>query len=157
MAKTPKELPVNFPQRLLIALLKSEACRQAGMIRQEILAELLDVLEQANEGSIRYRLIHSIQTNLKAGIAAAEKSESLWPGDDEAKELVQSLEVKESIKAKHLKAFADWDRRHKRSLNLLQESFANIRIIVERIQRELAQSRPRKETEKVPKETHPPH
>jgi hypothetical protein len=143
MARPPKELPHNFPPRLLIQMLKSETCRQAGMIRQEILTELLSIVEQTSDPSIRKRLIRLVEINLKAGLSVVEKSEELWPASADAEESFQTLDSKESIKARHLRLYQEWDKRHARSLELLQESFSNIRLI-------LAKARPPSDGSRLP-------
>jgi hypothetical protein len=104
------------------------------MLRQEVATELLSLLADAQDLPLRQRIIKLVESNLRAGNAAAEKAESLFPELDELKQKLESLEeVKPAVVKKHLKAFEQFARVQERSLALLHESFDHIRLILERV------------------------
>jgi hypothetical protein len=48
-----RTLPANYPQRLATQILKSEAQRQAGILRQEVVTELLSILAESREAPVQ--------------------------------------------------------------------------------------------------------
>src|SRR6266404_3323766 len=99
---TLRSLPVNYPQPLAAQILKADFRRQASMLRQEIVSDLLGVLTEAREPNVRRRLAKLIEANLKLGIAAASKEENLWPEIDQVKEIVGGRpEIKPATAKKH--------------------------------------------------------
>ncbi len=134
MALAPRTIPANFPQPLGTRIQKADTHRQASMLRQEFVTELVVVLAEAREGAVRTRLIKLIETNLRLGMAAARKAEDLWPEMGEVRDLVEKNATKPAVARKHLKLFEQLDRVQRRSLALLENSFENIELILERTQ-----------------------
>jgi hypothetical protein len=135
MAQTARNVPPTYPQALGYPILKADACRQASMLRQEFVTDLLSALGDSRESAVRLRLIRLIQSNLKTGLAAAGKAEDLWPGLDDAKEaLAAQAGAKPAMAKKHLRLFEQLDKVHHRSLDLLHGSFENIQLILDRLQ-----------------------
>ena len=134
MANSPRALPSTFPQPLASQILKAEAQRQLSIVRQEFAAELIGVLTEAKEGTVRAKLMRLIETNLKLGIAAAERSKNLWPESAVVQGTFgESSELKPAQAKRFLKAYEQLDRVHNRSLGLLADSFTNVRLILDRI------------------------
>jgi hypothetical protein len=134
MAQSIRTLPANFPQPLGSQILRADTQRQLSILRQEVVTELLSLLADAQDARQRQRIIKLIETNLRAGNAAAEKAENLFPNLDEVKQKLESQEeVKPAVVKKHLKAFEQFARVQERSLTLLHESFDHIRLILERV------------------------
>jgi hypothetical protein len=135
MARTVRNLPVNYPQPLATQILKAEGHRQASMLRQEIVTDLLGVLNEAREPGTRVRLLKLIESNLKSGMTAAEKAEELWPTLQDVREvLTADTEAKPAATRKHLTLFEQFDKVHHRSLELLKSSFEHIHVILDRLQ-----------------------
>ena len=135
MAQTIRTIPASFPQPLGNRLLNADTQRQISILRQEVVTELLAVLGEVREGGVRTRLIKIIETNLRQGLAAARRSEELWPSVDEVKQTIQARpETKPALVNKHLKLFEQYDRVQHRSLGLLADSFEHIRVILDRVQ-----------------------
>jgi hypothetical protein len=134
MAIASRSIPANYPQPLGSRIQKAEALRQASVLRQEFVTELVAVLAQSKETPVRDRLIKLIETNLRLGMAAARKAEDLWPELAEVREIVEKNAAKPSTARKHLKLFEQFDRVQRRSLALLENSFENIQLILERSQ-----------------------
>ncbi len=104
------------------------------MLRQEVVADLLGVLNEARENTVRLRLMKLVEGNLKAGVAAAQRAEALWPTVQEVQETVAKLpQLKPALAKRHLTLFNQLDRVQRRSLVLLTDSFANIRVILDRV------------------------
>lgn len=114
--------------------MKADAHLQASVLRQEFVTELVAVLAESREGSVRTRLIKLIEANLRMGMAEARKAESLWPEMGEVRESVEKNAAKPAVARKHLKLFEKFDRVQRRSLALLENSFENIELILERTQ-----------------------
>jgi hypothetical protein len=134
MAQHARSLPANYPQPIGTQILKADAQRQASMLRQEIVTDLLGLLPDTREAHVRARMVRLIESYLKSGAAAAERAEELWPDAVEVKELLAArAELKPATARKHLSLFDQLDRTHRRSLELLQDSFGNIRLILERL------------------------
>jgi hypothetical protein len=134
MAHSPRALPSNFPQPLASQILKAEAQRQQSIVRQEFATELIGILTEANEGTVRAKLMRLIEANLKSGCAAAERSRSLWPDLAAVKATFgEGSELKPVQAKRFLKAYEQLDRVHNRSLGLLADSFTNVRLILDRI------------------------
>ena len=134
MAQTPKSIPANYPQPLGTQILKADGHLQASILRQEIVTDLLGILNETREPAVRSRLVRLVEGYLKAGVAAAHKAEELWPSLEEAKETFAALpDLKPSLAKKHLKQFEQFDGVQHRSLDLLEASFGNIRVILERL------------------------
>ena len=135
MAQTPRSIPANFPQPLGNQILKAESQRQASMLRQEFAADLIAVLTESREPGTRGRLIQLVESHLRLGIRAARKAEDLWPELEEVRDVVaKKAEAKPALARKHLKLFEQFDRVQQRSLALLENSFENIQLILDRIQ-----------------------
>jgi hypothetical protein len=135
MAQSPRTLPANYPQPLAAQVLKADSHRQTSMLRQEFITDLLSLMADLREPAIRSRLVKMIESNLKTGLAAAAKAEEMWPSLDEATEMVANKpEIKPAAAKKHLKLFAQFDKVHRRSLDLLNGSFANVEVILKRLQ-----------------------
>jgi hypothetical protein len=135
MAQTPRLLPSNYPQPLASQILKADAQRQQSMLRHEFAAELIGVLSEAREAPVRTKLTRLIETNLKSGLAAAQRSQELWPESNAAQTLFgEESELKPAQRKRFLSVFVQLDRVHRRSLSLLNDSFANIRLILDKIQ-----------------------
>jgi hypothetical protein len=133
--QTARSLPAHFPQPFGSQILKAEADRQMSILRQEIVTELLGVLAEARELGVRTRLIRLVEHNLKHGLRQAEKSEEVWPelGELEAA-LKDGDEIKPAAAKRYLGTFQQLDKVHRRSLDLLKDSFQNIRLILDRLQ-----------------------
>jgi hypothetical protein len=132
---SPRSLPANYPPVLATQIFKSEAQRQAGILRQEVVTDLLSILAESREAPVRNRLVKLVEANLKAGLVAVQKAEDLWPDLDEAKEVIEGDgETKPAVVRKHLKVLEQFNRVHQRSLTLLKESFQHIRVILDRVQ-----------------------
>lgn len=145
MARTARNLPANYPQPLASQILKAEAHRQASMVRQEVVTDLLTVLSEAREPGVRLRLIRLIEANLKTGVAAAEKAEELWPTVQDVRDVLTSdTEAKPSALRKHLTLFEQLDKVHHRSLELLESSHEHIEVILERLRPQEAAEQPSK-------------
>jgi hypothetical protein len=135
MARTSRTLPANYPQPLATQILKADGHRQASILRQEIVTELLGVLSEAREPGIRVRLIRLVEAHLKAGRNAAAKAEELWPEIDTVKEILTAkADAKPAASKKHLALFEQFDKVHHRSIELLENSFQNIALILDRLQ-----------------------
>jgi hypothetical protein len=115
-------------------MLKADAQRQISMLRQELLTELLSILTEAHEPGIRARIARLVETQLRSGLLALEKAESLWPSQAEAKEVIEEPELKPALQKRWLKVFEQLDKVQSRSCGLLRDSFANVRLILERVQ-----------------------
>jgi hypothetical protein len=74
-----------------------------------------------------------VQQQLKAGIKASERAESLWPGLERARELLQGGEEKRKGAGKGLQLFREYDTCQRKSLQLLQRSHEHIQIILEKL------------------------
>jgi hypothetical protein len=135
MAQSARTIPANYPGTLGIQILKAEAQRQASMLRQEVVTDLLSILSETRETNVRNRLIKLVEANLRAGLTAAQKAEDSWPEAAEAKELLENRkDAKPAVARKQLKVFEQCDRVHRRSLALLNDSFDHIRVILDRLQ-----------------------
>ncbi len=130
-----RSLPANFPQTLGVPMLKSEAQRQISMLRQEFVTELLGVLSLAREPGLRAKLLKLVEHNLRAGIAAAERTESLWPNANDARAFLENqVETKPTTVRKQVSVFEQLDKSHTRALGLLKDSFDHTRVILDRLQ-----------------------
>jgi hypothetical protein len=134
MAKSPRSLPSHYPQPLATGILKAETYRQASMLRQEIALELLNILAEIKEPAIRARLVKFVESNLAAGMVAARKSRELWPEVDEAQRIIFEKCPKPASAHKNLKLFSNFDDLQQKSLRLLDDSFRNVRLILDRLQ-----------------------
>jgi hypothetical protein len=135
MAQSFRTIPHNYPSSLAFEMLKANVLRQASMIRQEFVTELLSVLSETHEPNVRSRLTKLIEANLKAGIAAAQKCEAGWPEMENAKQVIESkTEAKPALGKKYLKLFEQMDRVQQRSLGLLRDSFHHTQVILDRLQ-----------------------
>jgi len=135
MARSARSIPPNYPQPIGTQLLKADAQRQISIVRQEVVTDLLSVLADLREPQVRQRLVKVIESNLRAGLTAAEKAESLWPELQAVQEsLAAKADLKPALAKKHLKLFEQFDRVQRRSLALLAESFDHIRVILDRLQ-----------------------
>lgn len=135
MAQTPRSIPTNYPQPLGTRIQKADAQRQASVLRQEFVTELVSILSETKEPAVRGRLLRLIASNLKLGMTAARKAEDLWPELEDVKELVEKNgEAKPAVAKKHLRLFEQFDRVQRRSLALLENSFENIQVILDRTQ-----------------------
>ena len=134
MALSARSIPSNYPQPVGTQMLRAEAQRQASMLRQEILTDLLSVLADAREPSVRQRLVRMAETNLRGGIRAAEKAQALWPERQELEELIaKRVDTKPAAAKKQLQLFEQLDKVHHRSMALLTDSFEHIRVILDRV------------------------
>lgn len=134
MAKSPKTIPGNYPQPLGTQILKAETFRQISILRQEMATELLSILADAREPAVRSRLIRLIEANLSAGLTTARRAEDLWPDLDEAKEIIESAGAKPSVAQRNLKLFLQFNDLQTRTLQLLNDSFGHVRLILDRVQ-----------------------
>jgi hypothetical protein len=135
MAQTARNLPANYPQPLGNQILKADALRQVSMVRQEIVTDLLAVLPDTHEPAVRARLVKLVEGHLKTGMAAALRSQELWPDMAKAKEIIHGDEkLKPATVKKQLRLFEQLDLVQRRSLALLENSFTNIRLILDRMQ-----------------------
>jgi hypothetical protein len=133
MAKTPKQIPEGYSQPLGMRILKADAYRQASMLRQEVAAELVGILGEREEHSLRRRLVRFIEQNVDAGTQAATKARETWPDHDEAMEIIDGTELKDSQKKKQREIFERFEGLNDKSHSLLENSFRHIRIILERL------------------------
>ena len=140
MAKSPRHIPNHYPEPLAALILKAETYRQASILRQEIVTDLIEIVTHITEPGARRKLIHLIERNLRAGLAAVEKAEKLWPDEKEAQQILQEKCSKPATAQKHLKLFKEFDQVTKKSLQLLHESHANIQIILEKLNVPTAQA-----------------
>ena len=135
MAQSGRNIPATFPQPSGNQILKADAQRQISMLRQEMVTDLLSILSDSREASVRGRLIKLIEANLRHGWAAARRAEDLWPSLDDVRQIIEKRsDIKPAAARKHLKLFEQLDRVQHRSLALLSHSFENIRLILDRIQ-----------------------
>ena len=132
-APTPRTLPANYPQPLGTQMLRADFQRQFSMLRQEIVSDLLGVLTEAYEPAIRAQVLKLIENHLRSGLAAARKAEDLWPDLEDARETISGTELKPAVQRRHLKLFEQFDRVQRRSWPLLNDSFANVRLILDRV------------------------
>ncbi|MFO1498454.1 MAG: hypothetical protein U1G07_08700 [Verrucomicrobiota bacterium] len=129
-----RTIPANYPQPLGNQLQKADAFRQASMLRQEMVTDLLAVLSEAREPGVRQRLIRLVESHLKAGMTAAQRAEDLWPTEEEAGQMIAAKpDLKPAAAKKHLKVFQQWNKVQHRSLELLESSFENISLILARL------------------------
>jgi hypothetical protein len=135
MAKNPKTVPASYPQPLGAHMLRADAQRLMSMMRQEIVTELLSLLADTHEAAVRQRVIRLIEGQLRSGLTALHRAKSLWPDLQEAKEAIDVPEGKPALQKRHLQLYAQFDRVQQRSWGLLHDSFENIRLILDRVQR----------------------
>ena len=116
-------------------LLRADAQRQASIARQEIVTDLLAVLTETRDTAARGKLLRLVQTNLKKGLAAAEKARAFWP-DLEAieKSFAERPDTKPAQVRKHRALLQQLDKVQQRSLALLDTSFDHIQLILDRLQ-----------------------
>jgi hypothetical protein len=131
---TTRAVPANYPQPLGSQMLRADGQRHISMLRQEILTELLSMLTEAHEPAIRSRLTRLIESQLRSGFSALQRAENLWPDSDEAREVIGGSKLKPAVQKRHLKLFDRLDRVQRRSWDLLNDSFANVRLILDRVQ-----------------------
>ncbi len=134
MPKSPSQVPNSFPPALGFQILKSETQRQAAIIRQEILTDLVTLLDAVKDPAARKKLIGLIETHFKAGTRALEKSQELWPDTASVREEIEAQETKPATQQKNLKLFEQFDAVHGKSIALLQTSFEHIHVILEKAQ-----------------------
>ncbi len=134
MTQARRTIPANYPQPLGAHLLRAETQRQIGMVRQEIVTDLLSVLNEAREPNTRSRLIKLVESNLRSGLTAIRRAEDLWPELEEAQEsIAKHAAEKPALAKKHLKLFESFDRVQRRYLEILHHSFANTQVILDRL------------------------
>jgi hypothetical protein len=133
MAKSPRSIPVHYPQPLATQILKAETYRQASMLRQEMATELLGILAEAREPNVRSRLIRFVESNLAAGMTAARRSEELWPDMKDAEKVIAEKNPKPGTARKNLSLFREYDDLQRKSRRLLDDSFKNVRLILDRL------------------------
>jgi hypothetical protein len=135
MAQSARSIPANYPQPLGMQLLRADAQRQDSIARQEIVTDLLAVLNETRDTAVRAKLLRLVQTNLKRGLASAEKARDLWP-DSEAieKGVADRPEAKPAQLRKHRALLEQLDKVQQRSLALLDTSFEHIQLILDRLQ-----------------------
>jgi hypothetical protein len=134
MAQSARSIPANFPQPLGMRLLRADAQRQASIVRQEIVTDLLAVLSEARDSAVRAKLLRLVQANLKKGQSSAEKARELWPDDELIEKTFANPDAKPSQLKKQRALLEQLDKVQQRSLALLDSSFEHIQQILERLQ-----------------------
>jgi hypothetical protein len=134
MAKSPRSIPAQYPQPLASIVLKAEIYRQASILRQEIAADLLSIASESKEPVVRAKLIRLVETNLASGVAATRKCEELWPEAAEAERIIAEKCPKPASANRNMALFRKFDDLQRKSMRLLQDSFKNIRLIIDRMQ-----------------------